>query len=309
MQMSPCQQLDRVVVFCSARDFHLAELCVSSIRFWNKGIHISLHKDESRQAFDTSILEETFRVELCDSSTSSAGSPLSKLLYITQGADVVEGERLLILDADTAWFGDVAKLFDCIHADIIVQGEHDPSEGWIDKNYFDPKHFLEKHPFHSLPKIVFNTGHLVIRIGSLSISDFQDVLTQEPSGAIVPRTFIRLWDQGALNYVVARLINSDRLTLSHMDFAYWSRLQPDFQNCSISPFLIHWAGTVMPLIEEMDHARHLKDYRSYYLSVMPSQHIVRTWRRREFTRRSIVYSKRFIKALQFWRDKKTGLPN
>jgi hypothetical protein len=305
--MSLCHQLDRVVVFCSARDFHLAELCVSSIRFWNKDIQVSLHKDESHQAFDTSILEATFGVELCDSSNSSAGSPLSKLFYITQGADVVEGERLLILDADTAWFGDVARLFDCIHADIIVHGEHDPGASWIEKNYFDPNHFLEKHPFHSLPKIVFNTGHLVIRIGSLSISDFQDVLTQDASGAPVPRKHIRLWDQGAFNYVVARLINTERITLGHMSFAFWSRLQPDFDRCSVSPFLIHWAGTVMPLTEEMDHARHLKDYRSYYLSVMPSQQIVRTWRRQEFMRRSLVHSKRLIKALRFWPKTKTLL--
>ncbi|MDA7743889.1 hypothetical protein N8891_06685, partial [Flavobacteriales bacterium] len=137
--------IDRVIVFCSPNDLSLTELCIASIRFWNKNIPVFLHKDQSRRSFDTSHIEKHFSVELCDSSNSSIGNPLSKLFYITRGADLKsKGERILILDSDTVMFGDlVSELAEC-QGDLAVSGNQDPSKEFTEKKYFSLDFFNQE---------------------------------------------------------------------------------------------------------------------------------------------------------------------
>jgi hypothetical protein len=259
-------KIDRVVVFSSARDYYLAEICVTSVRKWNKNIPLFLHKDESRRTFDSKLLEKTMNVQLCDSSRSSMGSPLSKLFYITCGADLRSGENLLILDADTAWFGDVSKYFNSCNGDICVQGELDPPNHWIDKNYFSTQFFIQHNPHTPLPNIVFNTGHFAYRTGTLTLEDFQEVLEfNTESRSYSTKSFVHLWDQGAINYVVARKTAFESVKLEHVEFAHWSRSSPDFSGIDKNPFVIHWAGTAHPLLAKMDHSEKLIELRNEYI--------------------------------------------
>ena len=261
--------IDRVIIFSSPNDVSLTELCVASIRFWNKDIPLYLHKDESRKLFNTQKIQDHFDVKLCDSSNSSVGNPMSKFYYVTQGADIVDGESILILDSDTAWFGNVADLFESIPDEIqlIVQGEMNPSREWLKRKYFDSVFFQSKYPEYNLPNFVFNSGHFVIKVGSFNFSESDGLLNDEKSDTIAP---IFPYDQGLFNFIHAKRKAEGTIQSSAIDFAKWSGHNLNFDNIQDAPFLIHWAGQTHPLEERMAYWVQLKKYRVFFLKTTAS---------------------------------------
>ena len=256
--------IDRVIIFSSPNDVSHTELCVASIRFWNKDIPLYLHKDESRKLFNTQKIQDNFDVKLCDSSNSSVGNPMSKFYYITQGADIIDGESLLILDSDTAWFGNVANLFKSIPDEIqlVVQGEMNPSREWLKRKYFDPEFFQSTNPELDLPNFVFNSGHFLIKVGTLHFSESEGLLNREKSDTIDP---IFPYDQGLFNFIHAKRMAEGSIKSASLEFAKWSGHKLKFDNIEGQPFIIHWAGQTHPLEERMDYWEQLKKYREFFI--------------------------------------------
>lgn len=258
-------KIDRVVVFCSPRDAHLAEICIASIRYWNSTIQIDLHKDESRKKFSTFDIERFFNVNLCDSSKSSVGNPMSKFYYVTKGADIITGENLLVLDADTAWFGNVEELFE--HEpnslELIVQGEMHPSKEWMKRKYFDSELFYALHPELSLPSFVFNSGHFLIKVGSIHFDESQGLLTYDSLDTI---DGIFPFDQGLFNFIHAQRQATRSIKSKSLEIAKWSGHQIDFSREKSDPFILHWAGRSHLPESLMDYAEQLLRYRKFISS-------------------------------------------
>lgn len=257
--------IDRVIVFCSPNDIKSTELCVSSIRYWNKTIPLFLHKDESHGNFDTSSIERDFNVELCNSSASSIGNPLSKLFYIIEGADLKpEGERILILDSDVMIFGDLITELEKYSNDLVITGVEGPPKSFTERKYFQIQYFHDYTKCQLEPSLVFNTGHILLNTQIFTKEEFTPHLVQEGQ-TIRPQEGIKLWDQGVINLVInQRLLNSSIDILNIPNFL-WSKGPKDFANQKNNPFLIHWAGTNHPIEERLEHWNEAKKYRQYFL--------------------------------------------
>lgn len=257
--------IDRVIVFCSPNDIASTELCVSSIRYWNKTIPLFLHKDESRGNFDTSSIESCFNVELCNSSASSIGNPLSKLFYIIEGADLKpEGERILILDSDVMIFGDLITELEKFSNDLVVSGSVNPSKSFTESTYFKLEYFNHHINRPSSASLVFNTGHILLNSRIFNKTEFIPHLVQEGQH-IRPQAGIELWDQGVINLVTNQRILDSSIDILNIPNFLWSKGPKDFANQKNKPFLIHWAGTNHPIEERLEHWNEAKKYRLYFL--------------------------------------------
>jgi hypothetical protein len=259
--------IDKVVIFCSPKDAYLAEICVASIRYWNSDIPLFLHKDESKKRFDTSKIEKAFDVGLVDSSNSSVGNPMSKFYYITKGADIKpEGERILVQDADTAWFGNVAKILQDTNADFVFQGEMNPDPSWIRRKYFDPAYFQEQNPASQLPKFVFNSGHFLVNTNTFSFDESDGLLTDDKRDTIPP---LFLYDQGLFNYIHAVRSSRGTIRSESIEFAIWSSHKVDLDALNEKPKIVHWAGKVHPLETRMEYCSEILRYRKHFLNAQP----------------------------------------
>jgi len=258
---------------CHHGDIRYAETCVASIRYWNKKIPIYLHKDTHQGEFDTSEIENRFNVSLCDSSKSSLGSILSPLAYILLGPDLKQDERIFVQDADILWLGDVIPKLQSFDADLLVSGQFsmDSSrlptlptpfstfsgfesnrEEELNRSYFDPDYWMDnvKSP---LPDMVFNAGHYVYKVGSLSFADFEPILKIDPTNKtwnVISE--IRNGDQGALNLVASKKALDKGFLLQSEVFSLWPKkelLSIDFRKEVAA--IAHWAG----LMEKSTFAR------------------------------------------------------
>ena len=258
--------IDRVIIFCSPNDESLTELCVASIRYWNSTVPLFLHKDESRGRFDTKKIENHFNVQLCDSSKSSNGNPLSKLLYITKGADLHKhGNRILLLDSDTMFFGDLISRLNDLQGDIAVTGVENPRIGFLESHYFTLDFSRKNAPSELKPSFVFNTGHVLFSAGTFQYEDFEPFLIKNEFGQSQVIDGIKLYDQGLLNFVVNKQLADGELKLHSHNLFLWSKGSKNFIREEHEPFLIHWAGTTHPLEERMEHWKHFRRYRLFFL--------------------------------------------
>lgn len=207
-------------------------------------------------------------VTLCDSSKSSIGNPMSKFHYVTNGADTITGENILILDADTAWFGDINALFDAIPDDmqLVVQGELNPSRGWLKKTYFDPDFFEKTFPGVSLPPFVFNSGHFVVKIGAFDFDEATPYLETNNIDTIPP---LFPYDQGIFNFIHAQKKGLGEIKSTSLEFAKWPGHTITFDGFDAHPFLVHWAGKTSYTISKMNYGHHLRTYRKFYLDALP----------------------------------------
>lgn len=195
---------------------------------------------------------------------------MSKFYYVTQGADVVKGESLLILDADTAWFGDVATLFGAVPSDtqLVVQGELNPAKDWMKRKYFDPDFFESLHPNLKMPEFVFNSGHFLVEVGSFSFDESNGLLNDKQNDTIEP---LFPYDQGLFNFIHAKKKAEGSMKSTALEFAKWPGHKLNFDNIANQPFLVHWAGLTHPLEEKMPYWEQLKIYRQFFLETKGSR--------------------------------------
>ena len=261
-------KIDRVIVFCSPNDLWLTKICVASIRYWNQSIPVQLHKDESRRKFDTRALEKSMNITVCDSSKSSIGNPMSKFYYVTNGADTITGENIMIMDSDTAWFGDIIPLFHVLPEDVelAVHGELNPSRSHFKKVYFDPNFFESTFPGLPLPPFVFNSGHFVVKIGAFDFDEAIPFLNSSRKDTL-PQIFP--YDQGIFNFLHAQKRGLKKINSKSLEFAKWPGIDIDFGSLLNTPFLVHWAGKTNYTIAKMRYGNQLQKFQKFFLDSLP----------------------------------------
>lgn len=262
-------KIDKVYVSCCRNDFYLTRICIASIRYWNADIPIVLLKDFSRGNFTTKEMERVFNVGIAplDIKNTGAYSKLYPFMEETKG-------RVLVLDSDTVWLGNIIADLEKFDEDLIVDGYSPENTGAeIAKWYFRENLLKEHYGEFPYPGFLFNSGQMVVSNDKFSKDDFLPYVKWKENIEPVVENIFLCEDQGILNYVIARKIASQLISVrSHKLFLWgWDK---EIQKITVSdlrskkslPFLIHWYGEKKGLVSILPNHPLLKFYEAWYYS-------------------------------------------
>lgn len=250
-------------------DFHLAKICIGSIRYWYPEIPILLIKDINAGNFDTSFLEKTWNVKVLETPGKKFGWGYGKLepLFLD------DRDSFLVVDADTVLTGPVIDAVKEINAQFIVDNEVQPPER-VNQIYYDLDRVNEIEEDFIYPGYTFNSGQWFGTSGILSRKDFDKVLdwTEPPSSRFPDMIFNG--DQGHLNFILQWLEQSAKISIERMKLMIWPDAGRadfiDIQDIKTkkgrSPFIIHWAGMGSKKISDFPRADILFFYERFYYS-------------------------------------------
>ncbi len=270
----PSDPITKVVIACCRHDVHLTRICVASIRYWYPDIPILLLKDLFNGDFCTAEIEAAWNVGVFSTSRDQHGWGFGKFEAIF----APPGDRLLVLDADTAILGRVIDQIESHDADLVVSGDFvsDPFSSYMRTIYYDLNHVRTLDPEFTYPGFCFNSGHFAIRTGKLRREDFAGLVEWSTPPQLIHADKFIGGDQGILNFVAARMVRQRQLTLVPMDFARGgehAELAPlplhYIERGEGYPYIVHWSGLKPLSLALMPRRDLLRFYESYYYSKLP----------------------------------------
>jgi hypothetical protein len=251
-----------VVVSCCRHDLHLTRICVASVRYWYPEIPVFLLKDELHGTFDTTEIERAWEVGILPTERTRHGWGFGKL----EALFAPPGDRLLILDADTAMLGPVLEPLARRAGDLVVAADYvaDLSSRYARVVYFDRDRL---RPFGlEAPHcgFFFNSGHLVVRTGRFRREDFSPLLEWSTPPRLRYPKLSDGGDQGILNLVAMQKAGAGLLSIDAFDFAHGSE-HPVLRGVQLAgiadrdqggyPLVIHWSGPKPARVAGMPAAR------------------------------------------------------
>lgn len=256
--------ISQIYVATCRRDWHLAQLCLASIRYWYPHVPVCLIKDQNQGDFDTSAAEKRYNATVYASSVSNFGYGFSKLEPLFSDRK----QRYLMLDADLLILGPVLEFLNQSKAHFVVHPETSGTSHTESLAYkLAPLAVID--PLYQPPDFIFNTGNYVATGGCLKRSDFDGVIHwDQPRSLRHPDVFM-CGEQGALNYVLLKAWQQGRVSLDRRDYYRWSGMGapdvtvPDLRARKTAPLLIHWAGPKPDNIREMHRTDLLQFYKDY----------------------------------------------
>lgn len=281
-------KINRVLVACCKKDFYLARICVASIRYWNKQIPVALLKDFTAGYFDTTQMEAAFDVTV-------APLPFSRMKAYSKLWPFVApvGERVLMLDADIIWLGDLIPKLEQFSEDMLVQ-TYRPAELMEEMHRWFYR-YDAANPFFrdfTFPGFLFNSGQMVINTGIFPLAEVKQVLEWgENTRPKYPELFVCA-DQDVVNYLFAKRLAEQRITYRHVHLYEWgwhfdTSTYPfaDIVNKKGHPILLHWYGEKKGLLFSMPNSKPLYFFeKQYYAQVsggkrkLLQERLRRTWR-------------------------------
>jgi hypothetical protein len=263
-------KIDKVYIACCKTDYYLTKICVASIRYWNSSIPLYLLKDHSQGNFDTTDLEKAFNVSILQMKTDQPG-PYGKLFVYAEENE----SRIFVIDSDIVWIRDAIKELEFFSEDIIIQGYNpDEFDKEINSWYFNMPN-LHKHYTYNYPGFLFNAGQLVCNTSLFSRNDFDNIinLKEKKSPKPIFDNIFLCEDQGILNYVFAKKIETSSVNYRHHKFYTWGYDKAineiDIKQNNVPthfPSLIHWVGKKTGLISGLPGNKILDFYEKYYYS-------------------------------------------
>lgn len=238
-------RVSRIFINTYRRDFHLARVCVSSIRYWYPVIPIWLVKDMGAGDFDTETMERAFDVRVLDTGGKSFGWGFGKFEPLFQDS----GEPFLFMDADTVMTGPLLDRLADIDADFIVDEEVQPRAKLLDL-YFDPEAVGRMDPSYVYPGYTFNTGQWAATPGMLARKDFAGLVEWDPDPKPLRPDLFRQADQGLFNYLLHKKHSEGAIRLSRVPLMIWPEAHAA-DHVSLDAIrdrspnedrVIHWAG-------------------------------------------------------------------
>ena len=270
------EKINKILIACYKKDFHLTRICVASIRYFYPEIEISLLMDLKAGSFSTKELEKKWNVNVLELERKNFGWGLSKL----EPFFFKTNEKVLIIDSDIVFIGNVLDNLDNIESDIIVSGDIidliPPNQNWIKETYYDYDKLINYDSNFKYPGFLFNTGNFVIKTGLFDRNEFKDLVEwNELPKLLHPDMFIG-GDQGILNYLIAKKAQEGKLTIVNQKFMLWGKdyvidsldINKIIDKSNSYPYLIHWAGTRHFLIKKTCRNDILKYFENYYYSEM-----------------------------------------
>ncbi len=271
-------KIERIYIACCRRDIRWTQCCVASIRCWYPDMPISLIKDDSGGAFDTSDLERFWQVDVMHAGTRYFSWGLGKIEPMV----LPQRQRCLILDSDIVFLGRVLDPLEDCDEDFVING-FDGKED-VERYFFSTEglHKLDPSFDLTLADFIFNTGQMAVTSGVLGRSDFSPFLNGDvPQQLRRPDVFFNA-DQGIVNYLVLKGVQEGRISLRRVNFMWWANDQPEgvvrIQDLGPdSPYkhLLHWAGPKSAVFSAMKHADVLRHFEAAYYARLPQGR----WRR------------------------------
>lgn len=240
---------------CSVWDQPFAGACISSIRMFAPSAPICLIVDESEGRVETRSLERTYDVSIIRrEDVRDAGLRKHSFGYgITKMIGFWEApfERVLHVDPDAVWWGDIRQNLPSVMPDVVYNSPHELITPYIQRTqYFDPDKLFRIVPeFDWQSHLYFNTGVLCVRRGSLDLDEYlrmQELQRNHPD-------ILMTGEQGMLNILVFRGVTEKRLSAEAADLQTVvpviakELLERRFQfregePVVTHPTVIHWAG-------------------------------------------------------------------
>ena len=273
------------MVSCCRNDLHLARICVASVRYWYPEIPLLLLKDELRGSFDTTEIERAWRVGIFPTERTRHGWGFGKLETLFAPA----GDRLLVLDADTAMLGPILERLGRHGSDLVVAPDFvaDLSSRYARVVYFDRDRLRPLGLEAPHCGFFFNSGHLVVRTGHFRREDFSPLLEWSTPPRLRYPALSDGGDQGILNLVAMQKAAVGAITLAPVDFACGSE-HPALRGVSLPaiksreqggyPVVVHWAGPKPARLSGMPRPELLRFFEAVYYSRVPRGAAVRTAR-------------------------------
>lgn len=264
-------KIDGIIIGTYKGDFWLTKICVASIRYWYPEIPIYIYKDLARGDFKTAQLQQYWNVKIIELEQKTFGSPLSKLFVNF----LSPSQKYLVIDSDIIFLGKVLEKLEEYDHDFIVDKctIPDNTTTWFKNTYYSAKRLEQIDPEFNYPGYVFNGGQVVVTTGKINKEDVEPFIhLKERVKTKDPETFSN-FDQGIYNYLLPKLESKGRITLGATSFMIWGektyvsaiKIQ-DVLDKKSSPYLVHWAGTMKPILRKVDGGMLLQYFEKQYYS-------------------------------------------
>jgi hypothetical protein len=259
-------RISRIYVITWKHDYHLARLCISSIRYWYPDFPITLIKDEYGGNFDCLDLLKKWNVSLFETPSRHFSRGFGKLELFFQK----RREKFLVLDADLVLLGPILDCFASSQADFIIDPEGEDNPAHIGEYAYRVETLKAFDPDFNPPNFMFNAGQFVGTSGILQRQDFDACLEWSEPRKLRHPEMILYAEQGLSNYVIFKAWQQKRLKLEQRKFYVWSGCDTSFVDVQAlrekrgAAKVLHWAGAKPSRIEEFVRSDLLKFYRDYY---------------------------------------------
>jgi hypothetical protein len=189
------------------------------------------------------------------------------------------GQRCLILDSDIIFVGPVLDSLKQCEEDFVVSRENagNPGSQFVKDTYYNYEKLRLMDPGFAYPGFTFNSGQILASTGILKRDDFRDLVSWEGVVPLLkhPEVF-SCGDQGIMNYVLAKMAQTNKLTLGKCKFMVWPKSKEaaelDLKRIKSGagyPFLLHWAGLQRTRSKDMLLSELLEHFESIYYQRVP----------------------------------------
>jgi hypothetical protein len=261
-------KVEKVFINTYRYDFHLAKICIASVRYWYPEIPIYLIKDINAGNFSTKNAEKIWDVNVLDIPRKKFGWGYGKLETLFLPGSF----SYLVLDADTVLAGPVLNTVQQLNTDFVVDEEVQPTSRF-NQIYYNLNRINELDGKFKYPGYSFNSGQWFGTTGKLGREDFNVSLDwTEPPTCRFPEIVFN-GDQAHLNFAIHRLEQEKKVSVTRAKIMVW----PDGANADYIdidkietksgdyPVIIHWAG-MSNRISEVNRADILKFFKGIYYS-------------------------------------------
>lgn len=269
-----------IYIICHRNDYFLAQIAISSIRYYYPTVEINLIKDEISGKFDTKELEKYYKVNIVDLSKIRYGWTSAKIFLLL--SKKLKGEKIFLLDADIVFVG---KVLDKLSPswkeyDLIVNPEYSdtPESQNFSQYYYDYQYFKRHYPSLEFPGFTFNTGNMMVSIGLIKNSEIKKYFNfnKYPYWTKIAEKYLPTRDQSLLNVLLPIKAKKGLINWKQIPLMLWFA-QDGVQDLSIrdiekgkKDFLIHWAGgKKTPFVLGMRRGDILLFFQKHYYSLLP----------------------------------------
>lgn len=267
-------KIDGIIIGTYKGDFWLTKICVASIRYWYPEIPIYIYKDLARGDFKTAQLQQYWNVKIIELEQKTFGSPLSKLFVNF----LSPSQKYLVIDSDIIFLGKVLEKLEEYDHDFIVDKctIPDNTTTWFKNTYYSAKRIKQIDPDFVYPGYVFNGGQVVVTTGVIKKEEILPFINVKEKITTKDTETYSNFDQGIYNYLLPKLENKGRITLGATSFMIWGEKtyvsavkMHDVLNKKSNPYLVHWAGTMKPILRKVDGGELLQYFEQQYYSKIP----------------------------------------
>lgn len=264
-----------VYIVCHRKDYFLAQIAVSSVRYFYPDIEINLIKDGVNGNFDTGELERCFKVNIVNLGKYKYGWTSAKMFLLL--SNELRDKKLFLLDADVVFVGRVLdRLTNWNRYDFIVSPEYidTPKSENFNKYYYDYRYFKTIYSTLFFPGYTFNTGNILISPGIITHQEIRKYFNpkQYPYWTDLSEKTLPTRDQSLLNLLIPLKAKAHQIKLKRVSYMWWFA-QDEVSNLRLKDiatgkykYLIHWAGGKrIPYIHKMRRGDILMFFqRNYY---------------------------------------------